>query len=197
MSRSGKIIISVIAVAALLLLSMAGWFSSTYNGFVSQKEGIEAQWGNVQVQYQRRADLVPQLVATVSGAADFEQETILEATKARTDWLNTQGEAGTRAEEIAAASALDSALSRLLVTVESYPAVTATQNFQGLQAQLEGTENRVAVERRKYNETVRPYNTSVKQFPGIIVANMFDFDPEAFFEASEGSETAPEVNFNE
>lgn len=179
----------VLGVVVLLLL----WSFTGYNGLVGAKETVEAQWAQVETQYQRRVDLVPNLIETVKGAAQFEQTTLQNVTEARTRWLNTRS--APREDQIAAATAFDSALSRLLVTVENYPQLQAVQAFRDLQAQLEGTENRVAVARRDYNEAVRAYNVRTKTFPGAIIARLFGFVSENFFEAAEGAEQAPRVNF--
>ena len=179
----------VIAVVVLLVL----WVFSGYNSLVTQRQNVDTAWSNVETVYQRRFDLVPNLVSTVRGAADFEQQTLTAVTEARTQWQN----AGSRGEQVAAAGEFDSALSRLLVTVEAYPQLQATQAFRDLMTQLEGTENRISTERRDYNEAVRDYNLTVKRFPGVILASMFGYDAEPGFEASEGAETAPSVNFDE
>jgi LemA protein len=177
----------ILAVAAILVL----WLWSGYNGLVTGREGVTASWAQVETQYQRRVDLVPNLVRTVKGAAAFEQETFTAITEARSRW---QGSAD-RGERIAAAGQLESALGRLLVTVENYPQLQATQAFRDLMTQLEGTENRIAVARRDYNETVRVYNLRVKRFPGMILAGIFGFEAESFFEAAAGAENAPTVEF--
>ena len=177
----------VIGVVVLLLL----WVWSGYNGLIGYKENVNAAWAQVETQYQRRFDLVPNLVSTVKGAADFEQETFTAITNARSAWQ----QAGTRGAQIDAANSFESAFARLLVTVENYPQLQATQAFRDLMAQLEGTENRIAVARRDYNNNVRNYNVRVKRFPGVVLARLFGFSPEAFFESAEGSEVAPTVNF--
>jgi len=179
-------------VLGIVILLLLGAFTG-YNGLVGAKETVEAQWAQVETQYQRRVDLVPNLIETVKGAVKFEQSTLQAVTEARTRWLNARSAA--RDEQIAAAGALDGALARLLVTVENYPQLQAVQAFRDLQAQLEGTENRVAVARRDYNEAVRAYNVRTKTFPGAIIARLFGFIPENFFEAAEGAEQAPRVNF--
>lgn len=160
---------------------------------VRAREEVRQQWAQVETQYQRRADLVPNLVATVRGAAQFEQSVLQQVTEARTRWLNAR--LAPREEQIAAAGALDSTLARLLVTVENYPQLLAVQAFRDLQVQLEGTENRVAVARRDYNGAVRAYNVAVKTFPRALLARLFGFAPEPFFEAAEGTETTPRVDF--
>jgi LemA protein len=184
-----KILAVIVGIAVLLVL----WVWSGYNGLVTSKGQVEGQWAQVETQYQRRADLVPNLVSTVKGAANFEQETLTAVTNARTQWLN----AGTRGEQINAAQGFDSALSRLLVSVEAYPELQATQAFRDLMTQLEGTENRIAVARKDFNEAVQTYNVKVRRFPTNVLAGMFGFDAEAFFDAAPGSENAPSVNFEE
>lgn len=183
----------VVGVVVLL----AFWVIGVYNGLIGMRTGIESSWAQVEVQYQRRADLVPQLVATVQGAADFEQSTLTAVTEARTNWLNTQNNPNASlGDQIQSANAFDSALSRLLVSVEAYPQLKATENFQTLQDQLEGTENRIAVARKDFNDTVSPYNVKVQRFPGNIIANIFGFEKYPFFEADAGAEKAPGVNFD-
>lgn len=177
----------IIGLLAIVLL----WVWSGYNGLITAKEGVDASWAQVETQYQRRFDLIPNLVSTVEGASEFEQETFTDITKARTQWQ----EAGNTSAQIAAANDLDSALARLLVTVENYPNLKATQAYRDLLVQLEGTENRIAVARRDYNEIVRGYNVVVKRFPKNVLAGMFGFYPEDFFETTDGSENAPKVEF--
>lgn len=178
-----------VVLGVVLLLGV--WVWSGFNGLVTARERVDEMWAQVETQYQRRFDLVPQLVSTVQGAADFEQETFLAVTEARTKWLN----AGTRGQQIEAATGFDGALARLLVTFESYPQLQATQAFRDLMTQLEGTENRISVARRDYNTEVRAYNVMVKRFPRNLLAGYFGFGAEEFFESDEGAEDAPEVNF--
>jgi len=179
-------------IAIIILLVLFGlWIWSGYNGLITARENVNTQWAQVETQYQRRFDLVPNLVSTVQGAADFEQETYIAVTAARTQWQ----QAGTRGEQIAAASGFESALARLLVTVENYPNLQATQAFRDLMTQLEGTENRIAVARRDYNNEVRNYNLVTKRFPRNVLAGYFGFTPEEFFESTEGSDVAPVVEF--
>lgn len=186
---SSRIIVYVLGGFALIL---AAWLWTGYNGLVSSKAAVDAAWANVETQYQRRFDLVPNLVSTVKGAANFEQKTLTDVTAARTKWMNA-GES--RGEQIAAARGFDSALSRLLVTVEAYPQLQATQAFRDLMAQLEGTENRIAVARRDYNEAVKSFNVLVQRFPRNTLAAIFGFRSERLFNASEGAEIAPKVDF--
>lgn len=167
---------------------------------VTQNEAIEGQWAQVENVYQRRADLIPNLVNTVKGYADFEKETLTGVIEARSKATSVNINAGDlNPEAIAkfqqAQGQLSGALSRLLVTIERYPDLKANQNFLELQAQLEGTENRITVERKKFNETTRVYNTYIKQFPRMLYANWFDFEKKGYFEADKGAEKVPEVQF--
>ncbi|UPA22017.1 LemA family protein [Candidatus Peribacteria bacterium] len=179
-------------IPAILLL-LAAWVFSSYNGLVTQKENVDNSWRQVETQYQRRFDLVPNLVSTVKGAANFEQSTLTAVTEARTQWLNA---GGNREAGVLAAQNLDSALSRLLVSVEAYPQLQATQAYRDLMTQLEGTENRIATARKDYNDVVRDYNIRVRTFPGNIVASFFGYVPEAGFQSTPGAETAPSVQFD-
>jgi LemA protein len=188
------------AVAALgLALLVALMVGGVYNNLVGLQEGVEEAWGQVENVYQRRADLIPNLVATVKGAADFEQETlqnVIEA-RAKVGQMNIEG-APTAAQMQAFQAnqdALSSALSRLLVVVERYPELKAVQAFQDLQVQLEGTENRIAVERRRYNEVARDYNTARRRFPAVLIAGFLGFDDKPYFEAKPGAEEPPQVEF--
>ena len=167
---------------------------------VSQNEGVDQAWANVESQYQRRADLIPNLVNTVKGYADFEQETLTKVIEARAkatqttiDPSNLTPEKMQQFQE--AQGQLSGALSRLLVTVERYPDLKANQNFLELQAQLEGTENRINVARDGYNSAAKDYNTYIKQFPRVIYAGWFDFEPKPYFEADAGTKDAPKVEF--
>lgn len=171
-----------------------------YNRMISMEEAISSQWAQVENAYQRRADLIPNLVNTVKGYAGFEQETLTQVIEARSKATSVQidpanlNEASFQQFQQAQAG-LSSALSRLMVVVERYPDLKANQNFLELQAQLEGTENRIAVERRKFNESVRRYNTLIRQFPRNITAAIFNFEKKAYFEAEEGAEEVPTVEF--
>lgn len=180
-------IVGIVAIAVLILIILST--ISLYNSLVRSEINVDKTWGNVQVQYQRRADLIPNLVSIVKGAADFEQETLTEITAARSAWTNAR----TTEEQVAAANGMESALSRLMVVVENYPTLTATQGFRDLQVQLEGTENRVGVERERYNTAVQEFNTKVRVFPNNIVAGMFGFDKRTFFAAATGAENAPVI----
>ena len=190
-----------VLVAALLFLGML--FAVTYNSLVKRSQAVDMQWAQVQNVYQRRADLIPNLVATVSGAANFEKSTLTEITTARAsvgqvkiDPNAAPNDPAKLAEFQKAQEHLSSALSRLLVVAESYPDLKATTNFRDLQAQLEGTENRITVERLKFNGAVQRYNTTVKTFPTVMIAGMFGYQSKPYFAAKEGSETPPKVEFN-
>ena len=195
--KKGYIVLIVIAV---IVLSIFFWFKGAYNGMVTMREGVEAQWSNVENQYQRRLDLIPNLVNTVKDYAAHEESTLTEVVEARAKAtqlrLNLdQLDEATLQQLNQVQGELSSALSRLMAVAENYPDLKANQNFLDLQAQLEGTENRIAVERRKFNEVARAYNTSVRQFPRNLVAGMFGFTPKPYFEATAGAESAPKVEF--
>jgi LemA protein len=168
------------------------WLVSSYNGLVTAKGFVDNQWAQVETQYQRRVDLVPNLVSTVKGAASFEQETFRQVTEARSAWAQAKT-VGDRGQEIAAANSFDSSLSRLLVTVEAYPQLQATQAFRDLMTQLEGTENRISVERGRFNDDVTTYNIKVRTFPSSIMAKIFGFSSRELFKAAETAATAPKV----
>lgn len=184
----------------VLLFAAASLSSCGYNSMVEKGESVEGQWAQVENVYQRRADLIPNLVATVKGYAEFEQSTLTDVVEARAKAtsINVNAE-DLNPETIAkfqkAQSQLSGALSRLLVTIERYPDLKANQNFLELQAQLEGTENRITVERKKFNEVTKDYNTYIKQFPRVIYAGWFDFEKKGYFEADAGAENAPKVEF--
>jgi len=181
------IILAVVIVLAL-------WAGGTFNSLVVRSENVDGAWAQVETQYQRRADLIPNLVATVKGFTDQEQTVLLGVTKARSAWTNSVA-SGTQADQIQAAQGMDSALSRLLVSVEAYPDLKSNQNFLALQDELAGTENRIATERKRFNDEVRSFNKKVKRFPSNIIAGMFGFEEKTYFEATAGSENAPEVKF--
>lgn len=192
--KKSTIIIIVVAVVAII------WAVTSYNGLVKMDEGVGTAWSNVENQYQRRADLIPNLVNTVKGYASHEKETLDAVVTARTRatqmtvsaddltpeklqaYQKAQGEVGT-------------ALGRLLAITENYPDLKANQNFLELQAQLEGTENRISVERRNFNEAAKSYNTAIRTFPRNLLAGMFGFEKRPYFEAEEGASKAPEVKF--
>ena len=180
------IILGIISIVAILGLV------SLYNGIVSKHETISAKWAQVENQLQRRNDLIPNLVNTVKGYASHEKTVFLEVTAARSQWAK----AGTVDEKIKAAGQVDAALSRLLLVAENYPNLKSNENFLKLQDELAGTENRIAVERMRYNEAVREYNITVRVFPGNIVAGMFGYKPATeYFKAEEKAKLVPEVKF--
>jgi LemA protein len=196
MNRSTLILLAVLGGFVLVIL----WGVGAYNRLVGLSESTESQWANVQSAYQRRADLIPNLVSTVKGYADFEQSTLTGVIEARSKATSVQINADELTpEKIAefqkAQSELKGALSRLLVSVERYPDLKANQNFLALQSQLEGTENRINVERDRFNEQVRTYNSSVKRIPTSIVAAIGGFDARGYFEAEAEAQDAPEVSF--
>jgi len=191
----------VALVLVVIAVGVIGWGIGVYNGLVRQQVAVDTAWSQVQNVYQRRMDLIPNLVETVKGAANFEKSTFTEVTAARAkasqmvlspEILNDPS----RFRQFQQAQGeLSGALSRLLVTVENYPQLTASQNFRELQSQLEGAENRIAVERRRFNETVQGYNTAIRVFPASLIAGMFRFTPKVFFESEPGAEKAPKVKF--
>ncbi len=187
MKKGNIILIAVIAVIAVLVLSFAG----SYNSLVSLKAGVEQQYSNIDTVLQRRSDLIPNLVNTVKGYTTHESEVLKNVTDARAKLAGA-----TTADQAAAAdSELTSALSRLLVVVENYPQLKADTQFTALQDELAGAENRIAVARKDYNDAVKVYNTKIKKFPTIIIANMFGFDEFDYFKATEGAQNVPEVSF--
>jgi len=194
------VILAVLVVFIIIVIATAG---GSYNRHVKQSQGVDSQWAQVQNVYQRRADLIPNLVSTVSGAANFEKSTLTDVVEARASVgqvkINANSAPTDPAQLAAFQSAqgqLGSALSRLLVVSERYPNLTATQNFRDLQAELEGTENRISVERRDFNTAVQNYDTAVKSFPTVLYAGVFGFQPKPYFTADAGAETAPKVSFD-
>lgn len=191
---------TIIGLGIVILLVFFG--IGKYNSLVQQEQTVEQSWAQVENQYQRRADLIPNLVNTVKGAADFEQQTLTDVIEARSQATSIQVSADDlndpqKVQQFQQAQQqLSGALSRLLVTVEKYPELKANQNFQDLQVQLEGTENRISTERQRFNEAVQSYNTTVRSFPDNMFAGMFGFDQKAYFEADEGASETPEVDFN-
>lgn len=190
---------TIILIVGVIVL-IAFWLISKYNGLVSKEENVDSKWAQVENVYQRRADLIPNLVATVKGYAEHEQQVLTDVIAARSQATSVNFNADNLTEENiqafqAAQDQLSGALSRLLVTVEKYPDLKANQNFMELQAQLEGTENRITVERKNFNDAVKDFNSSVRRFPTNIIANMFGFEKKAYFESAEGSEVAPKVEF--
>ncbi len=187
----------------LIIVAIVAGFTlmGSYNGLVKAEEEIESVWANVESSYQRRADLIPNLVNTVKGQADFEKNTLTQVIEARAKAAQTKIDSANLSEEQLAKfqqnqNEVSSALSRLLVTVEQYPTLKANEGFMNLQAQLEGTENRINVARNKFNEAARVYNQKVRQFPTKLVAILFGFKEKPYFKSAEGAETAPVVNFN-
>ena len=198
----GKVllVVLVVVVCVAVLLALAG--VGVYNRLVSLSQGVDAQWAQVENTYQRRADLVPNLVSTVQGAANFEKSTLSAVTEARASVgrLQVSGKAlldnpQAFARFQAAQDGLSSALTRLLAVSEKYPELTATQGFRDLQEQLEGTENRISVERMRFNEAARAYNTARMQFPANVVARLAGFAEKAYFKAQTGADQAPKVDF--
>lgn len=199
----GKILLVVLGVLAALALVVGLALSGIFNRLVTLQQGTDAAWAQVQNVYQRRADLVPNLVNTVKGAANFERSTLNDITNARASVGRVQLPATAAptdpqkfAEFERAQGQLGSALSRLLVVAERYPDLKATAAFRDLQAQLEGTENRITVERGRFNEAVQAYNTAIKRFPAVLFAGMFGHTPRPYFTATAGAETAPKVDFD-
>jgi len=191
--------ITVIVIIGIILILLM-WGSRIYNKLVNKEETVNQQWANVENVYQRRSDLIPNLVATVKGVANFEQKTLTDVIEARAKATsvninpkNLDEASLQRFQE--AQNGLSSALARLMVVVENYPQLKATQNFSELQAQLEGTENRISVERMKFNESAQLYNSYLRKFPANMFAGLFGFQKKAYFQAVEGAEKAPEVKF--
>ena len=183
-----------------ILVALASWVIGAYNGLVTLDEETNGKWAQVESAYQRRADLIPNLVNTVKGYAEFEQETLTGVIEARAKATGINVDANNLSPEAianfqAAQSQLSGSLSRLLVTVERYPDLKANQNFLGLQSQLEGTENRIKIERDRFNVSVKEFNATIRKFPKTIVASSFGFEKKGYFEADTGSEQAPEVQF--
>lgn len=189
--------ITLLVVLGTLVL-LVSWIIGAYNGLVSLDEETNGKWAQVESAYQRRADLIPNLVNTVKGYADFEQETLTGVIEARSKATGITVDADNLSPDAianfqAAQSQLSGALSRLMVTVERYPDLKANQNFLGLQSQLEGTENRIKIERDRFNVSVKDFNATIRKFPKTIIASSFGFEKKGYFEADSGSEKAPEV----
>lgn len=187
----GKTLLVLLGVIAFFVLILVVWYIGTYNSLVSSDQTVNAAWSQVENQYQRRADLIPNLVKTVQAYATHEATVFEEVTKARSQWTGAK----TTDEKMKAAGEMDSALSRLMVVVEAYPDLKASEGYTTLQAQLEGTENRIATERMRYNDAVREYNTKIKTIPTSIVADIYGYKAKPFFEADTGAEKAPSINF--
>jgi LemA protein len=188
----------IILIAAVLFVFV---FAGRYNSLVVLKENVDEKWAQVENVYQRRLDLIPNLVATVKGYASHEKDTLEAVVKARAEAIQTKIDAGSLSDEekfrafTKAQDGLSSALSRLLVVVERYPDLKASQNFLALQSQLEGTENRISVERRRFNEAVKKYNTTIKRFPTNVIAGIFNFKEVAYFKSAKEAASAPKVEF--
>jgi LemA protein len=187
-------------VVVIFILILGGCSCNGYNNMVKLDETVKSQWGNVQSEYQRRTDLIPNLVSTVKGVANFEQSTLTNVIEARAKATQVKIDANNLtpdkiAEFQKAQGQVSSSLSRLLVTVEAYPDLKATQNFRDLQAQLEGTENRIKVARNDFNGVVQDYNSTIRRFPNNLFAGMFHFNTKGYFQADPGSEKAPDVKF--
>ncbi len=191
----------IILIVVVIILALLAMLVKPYNNMVKKDENCTNAWANVENAYQRRADLIPNLVKTVQGAANYEKGTLEAVINARSKATSLQVNANDLSEASIAQfqkvqDELSSALSRLMVVVERYPELKANQNFLELQAQLEGTENRIAVERNKFNEVVKEYNTYIRKFPNNIIAGIFNFDKKGYFQAAPGADKAPEVDFN-
>jgi LemA protein len=200
MKRGCLISLVVAGILIVIVIGIVSWGTKIYNNMVTMNEGVTSQWGNVETQYQRRSDLIPNFVNTVKGAANFEQSTLTQVIEARAKATQVTIDPTNMTEANMqqfqqAQGEVSSALSRLMVVVEKYPELRATQNFRDLQIELEGTENRIAVERRKFNDVARTYNTYIRRFPQNFLSGMFGFQTKPYFEAAEGSENAPVVTF--
>jgi LemA protein len=192
--------LTVLLIVAAVVLGIFLWVKGAYNKMVTADEGVQAAWAQVENVYQRRADLIPNLVATVKGYAQHESETLENVVAARAKATQTLVDPSDLSEEAIARfneaqGELSSALGRLLMIQENYPDLKANQNFSELQAQLEGTENRIATERMKFNETAKGYNTLIRKFPKNLIASIFGFEKKPYFEAQEGADKAPAVQF--
>ena len=197
MSKTLKTILIIVGIVIVL----AAMFVKPYNNMVQKDEEASKAWANVENAYQRRLDLIPNLVKTVQGAADYEKGTLTEVIEARAKATSVQIDPNNLTEEAiakfqAAQDQLSSALSRLMVVVERYPELKATKEFEDLMVSLEGCENRITVERGKFNEKVNDYNSYIRKFPNNIIAGLFNFDKKGYFKATEGADKAPDVEFN-
>lgn len=189
-----------IAIVAVVVIALFSWVKGGYNGMVEGEESVNKAWSQVENVYQRRADLIPNLVNTVKGYAAHESETLQGVVEARAKATQMSVNVDNLSEENikkfqAAQGDLQQAIGRLLMLTENYPDLKANENFRDLQAQLEGTENRITVERQKFNETAKEYNTNIRKFPTNILAGIFGFEKKGYFEAQDGAEKAPEVKF--
>ena len=192
--------IVTIVILAVIALALFGWVKNAYNGLVKSDEAVQSAWAQVENVYQRRADLIPNLVATVKGYAEHESSTLQAVIEARAKATQMTVDASDLSDEQiakyqAAQGELSQALGRLIAVSEAYPDLKANENFKDLQAQLEGTENRIAVERQKFNETAQSYNTQIRSFPTNLIAGLFNFDKKGYFKAAEGADVAPKVEF--
>jgi len=194
MKKGLAISIAVIGLIVVVIVGIIGYLVSTYNSMVTKQEDTKNKWAQVENQLQRRADLIPNLVETVKGYASHEEEIFTEVARLRSGW-NQAKESGDIGSQIQAANGLESALSRLLVVVENYPELKADESFLKLQDQLEGTENRISVERKRYNDEVTVFNKYIKTFPRSFLASMFGFEEFTYFEVEESAKEAPEVKF--
>jgi LemA protein len=200
MKKGCLISIIIVGIIAVVVFGIVMWGTKVYNGMVTMNEGVTSQWANVETTYQRRSDLIPNFVNTVKGAANFEQTTLTQVIEARAKATSvtidpTKMTAENMQQFQQAQGQVSSALGRLMVVMEQYPELKATQNFRDLQVELEATENRISVERRKYNEVAKSYNTYLRQFPQNFVAGMFGFQAKPYFDAAEGTDKAPVVTF--
>jgi len=192
-----KLLIVLIAIVGLIVVVALGAIG-TYNGLVGKQQGVDAAWAQVLNQYQRRSDLVPNLVKTVQGSANFEQSTLKQVVEARASVgrVTIDANPATMQKFQEAQGQFGGALQRLLLVSENYPDLKASAGFRDLQAQLEGTENRIAVERGRFNEIVKDYNTGVRRFPAVLFAGVFGFQPKPYFQSDAGAEKAPDVKFD-
>ncbi len=203
MKKIGIIFGGFLVICLIIIVIGYSVFKSNYNNFVSLSQNADSKWAQVENVYQRRADLIPNLVATVSGAANFEKSTLVEVTQARASVGQVKIDPNVAPSDPAslqqydqAQQQLSSALSHLMVVVEKYPDLTATENFRDLQAQLEGTENRISVARMDFNNAVQAYDTAIKSFPAVLFAGALGFQQKPYFQAQAGAENAPKVQFN-
>lgn len=191
--KKGLIIgLSVVAVIAVIVIAIAGWLIGLYNGLLTSRATVDNQWAQVETQYQRRVDLIPNLVSSVQGVMEQEQKVFGDLADARSKYAG----ASSANDKAAAAGELEGALSRLLVIMENYPQLKSSEAVQSLMVELAGTENRVAVERKRYNDTVKNYNLMIAVFPNNLMAGIFGFTGRNYFESQEGAENAPTVNFD-
>lgn len=189
----GKILLVVIGGFAFIIVIFVVWFIATHNSINASDQEANAAWSNVENQYQRRADLFPNLVATVKAYATHESSVITDATNARAQWAGAK----TPEEKVKAAEQMDATINRFMVVVEAYPDLKASSNFATLQAQIEGTENRISTERKRYTDAATAYNIKIKNMPTSIVADFYGYKAKPLFEANKGTDVAPKINFTE